>query len=90
MDETLPVKVVDSLAFAYGLPPKNLIKMVSFNFIATVLRKFNVARTPADGKVKYIHYSVKHADQREYPLLSEPSRLRSLLAAKFGQGLKSS
>lgn len=85
MDETLPVKSVDAVAFAYGLPSKNLVKMILFNSIATVLRKFNVARSQTDGKVKYIHYSARNPDLREYPPSSEPSRLQALLSASLGR-----
>jgi hypothetical protein len=62
MDDTLSVKDVDVVAFAYGLPQKNLVKMILFNSIATVLRKFNVVRSQTDGKVKYMHHAIKTPD----------------------------
>lgn len=50
---------VDEVAFSNGSPQKNLVKLVLFSAIATVLHRFSIARSPKDGKVKYLRSTVK-------------------------------
>jgi hypothetical protein len=57
--EKFPSKeVVDAVAFAYGVPGRNLVKTIMSISLATILRKFNITRG-RDGKVRLIHFTVK-------------------------------
>ena len=58
-DNNPTIEDIDSVAFAYGLPRKMLVKMILFNTIATILRKFNIARSQSDGKLKYVRFTVR-------------------------------
>lgn len=51
---------MDAVAFAYGIPGRNLVKMVMSISLATILRKFNISRGP-DGKVKLVQFTVRSA-----------------------------
>ena len=50
---------VDEVAFGYGLSQKNLVKIVLLNALATILRKFSIARSPKDGNIKYLRSTIK-------------------------------
>lgn len=60
----MSIEEVEDTVFKYGLCQKTLVKMILFNTLATVLRKFNVERNPSDGKLKYVPVSVKIEDTK--------------------------
>ena len=50
---------VEDVAFGYGPPGETLVKRILLTTIAMVLRKFTIARSKSDGKVKYVHSTIR-------------------------------
>jgi hypothetical protein len=53
---------VDEVAFADGIPPTVLEKTILLDVLGTVLKRFNIVRSPKDGIFKYVRIASKAVD----------------------------
>jgi hypothetical protein len=59
LEKKVSIDEVEDVVFGYGPPGETLVRRILVTTIAMILRKFTIARSKQDGKVKYVHSTIR-------------------------------